>query len=78
MRHTKLGRKQLWLSILLISCLVFSGCPEGRDCSECANVEFRCQNDCAVDADNPELTDCKEDCKSARTACEQNCQAKVE
>jgi hypothetical protein len=78
MRHTKLGRRLLWLSILSVSCLVFSGCPDGRDCSECAKVEFSCQNNCAAVADNPELTDCVEDCQSARAACEQNCQATVE
>ena len=72
MRHTKLGRRLLLLVILSVSCLLLGGCPDsgGRSCSECAQVEFKCQNDCA---DEPDVTDCAAACASARKACDENC-----
>jgi len=74
MKHTKMLRKQLWLAMLLVSCLLFGGCPDPqRPCSECATVEWNCTNNCAAVAGNPELTDCVEQCRQARAACDEHC-----
>ena len=70
-KFVRLTGKLLGLAVLVTGSFWFSGCGnEEHTCQECAQIEWRCDNNCATESDP---TDCVDGCSRAREPCNEHC-----